>query len=112
MTDRDDRLLGFLLGSTAAGTALYYYVIDEYKVSNELLTEDIFVCLSLYLPLPDLSIQSPSAYLFSPFPSGSIPQLFISNHFSLLTRYPPLQALQSAVQRIEGYVKTLEEKVK
>ncbi|KAF1352094.1 hypothetical protein BDV97DRAFT_293210 [Delphinella strobiligena] len=56
-------LLGFLFGATAAGSGLYYYVIDEYKVSNELLTEDIY-------------------------------------------------ALQSAVQRIEGYVKTLEEKTK
>lgn len=37
------RLFGFLLGSVLAGTGLYYYVIDEYKVSNELLTEDIYV---------------------------------------------------------------------
>ncbi|KAF4556207.1 Hypothetical protein D9617_1g080820 [Elsinoe fawcettii] len=54
-------ILGFLLGSTLAGSALYYYVIDEYKVSNQLLTEDIYT-------------------------------------------------LQSAVQRVEGYVKSLEEK--
>lgn len=26
---------------------MYYYVVDEYKVSNELLTEDIYVCGSL-----------------------------------------------------------------
>ena len=37
-------LFGFLLGSVLAGSGLYYYVIDEYKVSNELLTEDIYVC--------------------------------------------------------------------
>lgn len=46
MTDigcADDRLFGFLLGSVLAGSGLYYYVIDEYKVSNELLTEDIYV---------------------------------------------------------------------
>ncbi|KAF2444567.1 hypothetical protein P171DRAFT_432563 [Karstenula rhodostoma CBS 690.94] len=55
-------LFGFLLGATTAGAGMYYYVIDEYRVSNELLTEDIY-------------------------------------------------ALQSAVQRIESYVKTLEEKV-
>jgi hypothetical protein len=36
-------LFGFLLGSVLAGGGLYYYVIDEYKVSNELLTEDIYV---------------------------------------------------------------------
>ncbi|KAF2765608.1 hypothetical protein EJ03DRAFT_377696 [Teratosphaeria nubilosa] len=56
-------VFGFLLGTALAGGGLYYYVIDEYKVSNELLTEDIY-------------------------------------------------ALQSAVQRLEGYVKGLEEKVK
>ncbi|OCL01223.1 WLM-domain-containing protein [Glonium stellatum] len=55
-------IFGFLLGATTAGAGMYYYVIDEYKVSNELLTEDIY-------------------------------------------------ALQAAVQRIEGYVRTLEEKV-
>ena len=40
-------LFGFLLGSVLAGAGLYYYVIDEYKVSNELLTEDIYVRASM-----------------------------------------------------------------
>ncbi|PMD17962.1 hypothetical protein NA56DRAFT_630783 [Hyaloscypha hepaticicola] len=35
-------LFGFLLGSTLAGTGVYYYILEEYKVSNELLTEDIY----------------------------------------------------------------------
>jgi len=56
-------LYGFLLGSVLAGAGLYYYMIDEYKVSNELLTEDIY-------------------------------------------------ALQAAVQRLETYVKGLEDEVK
>ncbi|KAK5114706.1 hypothetical protein LTR62_002280 [Meristemomyces frigidus] len=56
-------LFGFLLGSVLAGGGLYYYVVDEYKVGNELLTEDIY-------------------------------------------------ALQAAVQRLEGYVKSLEGEVK
>ena len=56
------RLFGFLLGAVSSGGAMYYYVVDEYRTANELLTEDIY-------------------------------------------------ALQSAVQRIEGYVRTLEEKV-
>ncbi|KAK4960220.1 hypothetical protein LTR10_003113 [Elasticomyces elasticus] len=56
-------LFGFLLGSVLAGGGLYYYVIDEYKVSNELLTEDIY-------------------------------------------------SLQAAVQRLETYVKSIEEEVK
>ena len=37
------RLFGFLLGSTLAGAGTYYYILEEYKVSNELLTEDIYV---------------------------------------------------------------------
>lgn len=43
------RLFGFFLGSTLAGTAVYYYVLQEYKTSNELLTGDIYVRLH---PLP------------------------------------------------------------
>ncbi|KAL8388481.1 hypothetical protein RB595_009214 [Gaeumannomyces hyphopodioides] len=36
-------LFGFLLGTTLAGSGVYYYVLQEYKASNELLTEDIYV---------------------------------------------------------------------
>ncbi|MCJ1346324.1 hypothetical protein MMC31_004539, partial [Peltigera leucophlebia] len=35
-------LFGFLLGSSLSGAAVYYYILNEYKVSNELLTEDIY----------------------------------------------------------------------
>ncbi|CZS94632.1 uncharacterized protein RAG0_04569 [Rhynchosporium agropyri] len=35
-------LFGFLLGSTLSGAGVYYYVLDEYKMSNSLLTEDIY----------------------------------------------------------------------
>ncbi|KAI9786780.1 MAG: hypothetical protein M1816_007787 [Peltula sp. TS41687] len=35
-------LFGFLTGSTVAGAGMYYYVMEEYKVSNELLAEDIY----------------------------------------------------------------------
>lgn len=41
------RLFGFLLGSTLAGAGVYYYILEEYKVSNELLTEDIYVRLCI-----------------------------------------------------------------
>ena len=44
---RPSRLFGFLLGSTLTGAGVYYYIIDEYKVSNELLTEDIYVRLCI-----------------------------------------------------------------
>jgi hypothetical protein len=60
---------------------MYYYVIDEYRVSNQLLTEDIYVRSLLAIEV---------------------------SHTQWLMR---TQALQSAVQRIEGYVRTLEEKV-
>lgn len=42
------RLFGFLLGSTAAGAGVYYYILEEYRVSNELLTEDIYVRTSIF----------------------------------------------------------------
>lgn len=55
-------LFGFLFGSTLAGAGVYYYILEEYRVSNTLLTEDIY-------------------------------------------------NLQGAVQRIEAYTKSLEEKL-
>lgn len=75
------RLFGFLLGSVLAGGGLYYYVVDDYKVSNELLTEDIYVCTCAFPSLPEDELTLD-------------------------------QALQAAVQRIENYVKTLEDEVK
>lgn len=51
ITDDDlCRLFGFLLGSTLAGASVYYYILEEYKVSNELLTEDIYVCRHQTVP--------------------------------------------------------------
>jgi len=44
LTGGTSRLFGFLLGTTLAGASVYYYILAEYKVSNELLTEDIYVC--------------------------------------------------------------------
>jgi hypothetical protein len=43
---QQNSILGFLSGAVLSGGALYYYVIDEYRVSNELLTEDIYVSRS------------------------------------------------------------------
>lgn len=45
------RMLGFAIGSMTAGVVVYKYVLEEYRVSNELLTEDVYVCHSLALPL-------------------------------------------------------------
>ncbi|PGH04660.1 hypothetical protein AJ80_08494 [Polytolypa hystricis UAMH7299] len=36
-------LFGFLFGSAVAGASVYYYILEEYRVSNEMLTEDIYV---------------------------------------------------------------------
>jgi hypothetical protein len=47
LTRFTNSLFGFLLGSTLAGASVYYYILEEYKVSNELLTEDIYVRLPL-----------------------------------------------------------------
>lgn len=44
---RVNRLFGFLFGSTLTGAGVYYYVLEEYKISNEVLTEDIYVCPAL-----------------------------------------------------------------
>lgn len=41
------RLFGFFFGSSLAGAAVYYYAVQEYKTSNELLTEDIYVRLCI-----------------------------------------------------------------
>jgi hypothetical protein len=49
---QQNSILGFLSGAVLSGGALYYYVIDEYRVSNELLTEDIYV--SYPLPISTL----------------------------------------------------------
>ncbi|KAN0078881.1 hypothetical protein V8E54_005394 [Elaphomyces granulatus] len=35
-------LIGFLFGSTVAGASVYYYILREYRVSNEMLTDDIY----------------------------------------------------------------------
>jgi hypothetical protein len=49
------RLFGFLTGATTAGAGMYYYVIDEYRVSNQLLTEDIYVRGTIHTSLATYS---------------------------------------------------------
>lgn len=41
--------MGFLAGSLTAGASVYYYILGEYRVSNEMLTEDISVSFPLAL---------------------------------------------------------------
>jgi len=35
-------LFGFLFGTVLSGSAVYSYLVGEYKTSNDLLTEDIY----------------------------------------------------------------------
>lgn len=46
---RLNRLLGFLSGSVLAAGGMYFYVLQEYRISNELLTEDIYVCFTPFI---------------------------------------------------------------
>lgn len=39
------RVFGFLSGAVVAGASVYYYILGDYRVANEMLTDDISVCL-------------------------------------------------------------------
>ncbi|KAL4803764.1 hypothetical protein BDV18DRAFT_144387 [Aspergillus unguis] len=39
-------LFGFLTGTVVAGGAVYYYILGEYRVSNTMLSEDIYALQS------------------------------------------------------------------
>lgn len=67
-------VFGFLAGSVAASTLVYYYVLGEYRIANEMLSDDISVgftaskALSLWrnslvgsLCAPVLMISNPGA---------------------------------------------------
>lgn len=46
-TDTDwRRLFGFLFGCVLSGSAVYTYLAQEFKVSNDMLSEDIYVRLT------------------------------------------------------------------
>lgn len=71
---RINSLFGFFFGSTLAGSAVYYYVLQEYKTSNELLTGDIYVRLCVYRPCPRhffTILPDCSRYLTATFKSPS-----------------------------------------
>jgi hypothetical protein len=42
-----DSVFGFLAGSVAASASVYYYILAEYRFANEMLSDDIVVCLEL-----------------------------------------------------------------
>ncbi|GES63697.1 hypothetical protein Ao3042_10658 [Aspergillus terreus] len=39
-------VFGFLAGTVAAGASVYYYILGEYRISNEMLNEDIYALQS------------------------------------------------------------------
>jgi hypothetical protein len=59
---------------------MYYYVMEEYRVSNELLTEDVYVSTN-------------------------------PKDLRGLNKAHKFQNLQATVQRVESYVRALEDKV-
>ncbi|KAL9476695.1 hypothetical protein ACSS6W_006536 [Trichoderma asperelloides] len=102
-------LFGFLFGSVLAGGAVYSYVLQEYKASNELLTEDIYVRLSNLSALGELGISPCSTTLSS-----------LLNHLRynsrgrmkrIIANKTINQTLQASVTRLTNHVKILEEKI-
>jgi NADH:ubiquinone oxidoreductase subunit F (NADH-binding) len=41
-----------MAGSAVASVAVYYYILGEYKIANEMLSDDISVCLQLPMLCP------------------------------------------------------------
>ncbi len=114
ITAGNDRLFGFLLGSTAAGASVYYYILEEYKISNEMLTEDIYVC-TCGLPsraANTLSLSAPFVSQHESFRSrrntGQSTNLRVGMGANVRAI---LQALQAATQRIYAHVSEIENKM-
>ncbi|KAL2182359.1 hypothetical protein L209DRAFT_746254 [Thermothelomyces heterothallicus CBS 203.75] len=98
-------LFGFFLGSSLAAAGIYYYAIQEYKVSNELLTEDIYPA-----SLPAcLDHSSDLRYAFIEIHTLGFDSRTLWD-MEKLTGCDG-QALQNAVERLSKYLTTLEEKM-
>lgn len=71
------RLFGFLLGATLAGSGSYYYILQDYKASNELLQDDIYVRYRIcrFFCLLSLLVCSLSLRSFRNLGSADIPPL-------------------------------------
>lgn len=68
------RLFGFLTGAVVAGASVYYYVLGDYRVSNEMLNDDITVCfeyLSLWLNIM-LAVANCATFVLSGIPGGMV----------------------------------------
>lgn len=86
------RLFGFLFGCVLSGGAVYSYVLGEYKASNDLLTEDI------YVRLPELCGVYTNTPFASKTPSHSLRGLYRPEEplpkESLLTNIPDSPSLR------------------
>lgn len=51
------RLFGFLTGAVVAGASVYYYVLGDYRISNEMLNDDITVCFNLSIHIQSSCLQ-------------------------------------------------------
>ncbi|KAJ8605059.1 hypothetical protein MRB53_041532 [Persea americana] len=100
------RLFGFLLGTVLAGSGLYYYVVDEYKVSNGLLVEDIYVRHPLSLtqttPPPDASRGSNRSISLSLTPSLGPPSRRAAVRRLCPSAGGPGQACEGEVEGAQG----------
>ncbi|KAM0139449.1 hypothetical protein ACHAP3_003220 [Botrytis cinerea] len=104
-------LTGFLLGSTLAGAGVYYYILEEYKVSNELLTEDIYVSSisfgSSLLGLERMMLRAGREEGGGRREDPTIRSGLDENK----ANQGMIQSLQNSVQRVHTYVQSLEEKL-
>jgi len=100
----DNRLFGFLFGCVLSGGAVYSYLFQEYKTSNELLTEDIYV---RSLPFPDPRCAVPGWVGVLPIRQ---PRSAGREADMLMRRLP--QTLRQSVNSLTNYVQALEQKSK
>lgn len=90
-----DRLFGFMFGSVLAGSAVYTYLIQEYRASNDLLTEDIYVGPP---PFPNAICTAVDVV---------VARIRCADYFQANLG----QTLQASVIRLTNYVKALEQRM-
>ncbi|KAJ5669699.1 hypothetical protein N7462_010769, partial [Penicillium macrosclerotiorum] len=57
-------VFGFLTGAVVAGASVYYYILGDYRVANEMLSDDISVS-TLFISFATLALQSATIKLQS-----------------------------------------------
>lgn len=85
---------------TLAGASAYYYVIDEYKLGNDMLTEDIYVSLLVQSLVYKHLWLGHNAKLAAPS----------LQHVKRSPWLTSAQVLQASVQRLHDHITELENK--